>query len=80
MNQLQVGDLVWIPDSTYGFDKPQAGYRHKISGPAYGLVIEVSTGQEPSKVKVSLGKIPKLFWFRENQIYKEDGEVNGKVC
>ena len=82
MNQFKVGDLVWIPDSTYGFEKPEARYRHKIKGPTYGLVVATADLSEPFKVKVSVGTInkPDVFWFRYNEIYKEDGEAYGKVC
>ncbi len=83
MNQFKVGDLVWIPASTYGFDQPKAAYPiHTTTGPTYGLVLEVNDRLAPPKVKVSLGKVEEVhtFWFRENQIYKENGDAYGKVC
>lgn len=79
MTQLLVGDLVWIPHNTYGFEaQPPVSYRYKIKGPTYGLVVEV----EEQLVKVSLSNVPQseVFWFRPNEIYKENGDIYGKVC
>ena len=79
MSQFQVGDLVWIPDKTYGFEAIRpVHYRYKIEGPLYGLVMAV----EDALVKVSLNKTPdtETFWFRPNQIYKHNGDMYGKVC
>jgi|6_EtaG_2_1085325.scaffolds.fasta_scaffold24706_5 hypothetical protein len=82
MNRFKIGDLVWVPDRTQAYDCLEAGSRYNIDGPLYGLVLEVNEKSEPSKVRVSLGKLatPAEVWLKANQIYKEDGETYGKIC
>jgi|10_taG_2_1085330.scaffolds.fasta_scaffold36202_3 hypothetical protein len=82
MTQLKIGDLVWIPDLTYAYGAVDATTRYNIKGPTYGIVLEINKENDPSKVRVSLGKENPTndLWFRENEIYKEDGDVYGKIC
>ena len=82
MSQFKVGDLVWIPDLTHAYAQAEGGHRYNINGPIYGIVLEINEENDPSKVKVSVGKEspPDKLWFKENQIYKEDGDIYGKIC
>jgi len=80
-SEVKVGDLVWIPDLTHAYDRLGVSHRVNINGPTYGLVLEVSQKNDPSRIRVSLGRsrTPEEFWFKANEIYKQNGDYHGEA-
>ena len=72
-SSLQKGDLVWIPDKTYGFD--ELSYRHHIDGPVIGLAVgDANIHPDQESIEVVLGS-RKLSFYKGDIYYF--GDING---
>tara|TARA_R110000824_G_scaffold8737_1_gene39518 strand:- start:3247 stop:3471 length:225 start_codon:yes stop_codon:yes gene_type:complete len=66
ISALKTGDLVWIPDKTYGFD--ELSYRYHIEGPTIGLAIGDSNIPRPeNSIQVVVGS--QTLSFYKGDIY-----------
>lgn len=83
--QINIGDLVWVPDKTYAYDKPSHGYKYNIQGPLYGLVLSTNQASDNLMIKLSVAtdekKYPRDIYKSTNDKYnlKENKEYWFKV-
>ena len=73
VSTVQAGDLVWIPDKTYGFD--ELSYRYNIDGPIIGLAVGDSNIPKPQKsIQVVIGSRTLSFYMGDLYYY---GDADG---
>ena len=88
MNKFNIGDLVWIPQSTTGFAKyfKPDGFnifpRYQTKKANYGIVVESFLQDSKKWIKVSFwDETKKEMLFHKENIIKHNLEVyNGKTC
>ena len=88
MNKFNIGDLVWIPQSTTGFVKhfKPGGFnifpRYKTKKANYGIVVESFFKDSKKWIKVSFwDEASKDMLFNKENIIKHNLEVNNdKTC
>lgn len=68
MHNFNIGDLVWIPDTTYGHGEDN--YKYMITGgPKIGIIISHNQQENFIKAAISTKKGMKRFTFSNLDVY-----------